>query len=575
MGLIYVVAPKPTMNVRANQKVLRLLAGAFVSTAFLLSPASLRAADVYKADQANVYSDGGSWVGSSAPLATDVAVWDNNNTVVSAANLTNVLGAPVSWQGMRLATISAPVQITADANALTLGSAGIDMSAASQNLYINTPVTVGAVQNWNVASGRTLTAAGAVAISSGLTVNGAGNVVLGAANTGSGGVTLSSGTLTLNNAASAGVSTTLTLNGGTLALNADPSSGINVAIGGPVQLVMGANRVLGGNSSSTTISGAGTLTFSGLTSGRVFTFSGNMSGFTGTVDLGANGGQFRFNSGGGNNALGNASATFNLGSSTGSLVNRNGGVTISLGALSGGSSTTLSGRSNGSGSTSTTYSIGGLGVDTTFAGIIANGGDNNGVIINKVGGGKLTLTGTSTYTGATSVNAGTLQVDGNLNGAGVVTVGASGKLAGIGKLTGASTVNGELAPGDSGIGTLNFVNALNLAGLTTMEIDAGSLTSDLVNDTSGTVNFGGTLTVQNLSGTLAVGESFNIFDGALAGSFATINLPSLADPGLQWDLSQLSSTGVISVQPVPEPAAVALFGLAGLLSVGRILRRKS
>jgi autotransporter-associated beta strand protein len=300
-----------------------------------------------------------------------------------------------------------------------------------------------------------------------------------------------------------------------------------------------------------------------------------MSGFTGTVDLGANGGQLRFNSGGGNPALGNASATFNLGTSTGSLINRNGGVTIALGALSGGSSTTLSGRSNGSGSTSTTYSIGGLGVDTVFQGTIANGGDNSGVNINKVGGGKLTLTGTSTYSGTTTVTAGTLQVDGALNGAGAATVGASGKLAGVGTITGATTVNGEVAPGDSGIGTLTFKSALNLAGTTTMEINRGaSQNADLINDLSGTITLGGTLTIANVGGDLALGDSFDLFEGSIAGSFASIVPPSLTDPTLQWDLSQLGSTGIISVAAVPEPTAVALLALGGLMVAGRIRRRR-
>jgi len=539
-----------------------ICAGLFVS-------GPVKAGDVFKDNNANNLTDPLSWVGGlAAPTAPDVGVWDST---VTAAN-TTVLGADASWGGIRIANPGGLVTINAG-NTLTLGSSGATLSA--QSLTLNNAVTVGAAQNWNVASGYTLTAAGAVAINNPLTVNGSGTVSLSAANTGSGGVTLSSGTLSLGNANSAGVSTTLTANGGTLALGADTASTINLIFGGPVLISIGGNRVVGGNSSTPTIGGNGYLTFSGLSSGRTFTFAASMAGFTGTVDLGANNGAFRFNSGGGNYARGNVGATFNLGTGTGSLNNRNGGnLTYDLGALIGGSGTTLSGRSSGSGATSSTYSIGALGTDTIFAGTIQNGGDNNGVNIVKVGAGKLTLSGTSTYSGTTMINAGTLQVDGNLNGAGIVTVGALGTLQGIGKITGSTTVNGQVAPGDS-IGTLTFNNGLTLAGLTTMEIDRNaSQNADLLN-VLGTLTCGGTLTVVNDGANLLQGDSFNLFDGTIAAStFAAINLPSLSDPGLEWDLSQLYTTGIISVQEIPEPATFALLGIGGLLTAWQIRRRK-
>jgi fibronectin-binding autotransporter adhesin len=551
------------MIMRTN--MIRPATGCFlIGLLSLMFISQAHAGDVFKADSVNLYNDGLSWVGGIAPLASDVGVWDNNNTSVSAANLTNLLGADLSWQGMRIATVSAPVQVSAGNN-LTLGSAGIDMSAAAQNLALSNTVTIGAAQSWNAASGRTIAAGGAVAINNLLTVNGAGNVILGAANTGSGGVTLNSGTLTLNAAASSGVATTLTLNGGTLALNADPSSGININIGGPVLVTIGGNRVMGGNSASTTIGGSGTLTFSGLSSGRVFTFSGTMSGFTGTVDLGANGGQFRFNSGGGNPALGNAGAAFNLGTSTGSMVNRNGGITISLGSLSGGSTTTLSGRSNGSGATSTTYSIGGLGTDSVFAGTIANGGDTSGVNLIKVGAGKLTLSGANNSAGTTTVNAGTLQVDGTFSGVGTVTVGASGKLMGNGTINGATTVSGEIAPGAS-IGTLTFSNSLVLAGLTTLEIDRNNTQNADLLKVQGLLTLGGTLTVTNIGANLVGGETFNLLDwGSVSSSFAITNLPALDNPALTWDLSQWDTSGILSVVPEPSSVALALIGGAALL----------
>ena len=46
-------------------------------------------------------------------------------------------------------------------------------------------------------------------------------------------------------------------------------------------------------------------------------------------------------------------------------------------------------------------------LSTTFSGTLQNGGGT--VALTKSGTGTLTLSGTNTYTGATTVNAGTLQ----------------------------------------------------------------------------------------------------------------------------------------------------------------------
>ena len=544
--------------------------GGTLLCSLLITSSPAKAGDVTKENNTDNLNLTTSWTGLAVPGSGDVAVWDST---VTAAN-TTLLGADASWAGIRIADPTGLVTINAG-NTLALGTSGIYMNSATADLTLNNAVTLAGAQSWNVGSGRTLTAAGAVAINSALSKDGTGNLILSTANTGSGGVTLNSGTLTLNNANSAGVSSTLTLNGGTLALGADTASTINIVFGGPVLISMGANRVIGGNSSTPTISGNGTLTFSGLSSGRTFTFAASMSGFTGTVDLGANNGAFRFNSGGGNYATGNAGATFNLGTGTGSLNNRNGGnLTYNLGALIGGSGTTMQGRSSGSGATSSTYSIGALGTDTTFAGTIINGGDNNGVNIVKVGAGKLTLSGNSTYTGTTIVSAGTLQADGNLAGAGAVTVQANGKLMGNGRINGATTVNGEIAPGAS-IGTLTFSSALTLAGLTTMELDRNNAqNADLINDVGSGISFGGTLTVNNIGAALELGDAFNLFDGTLSSTFTTINLPTL-DTGLQWDQSQLYGTGIIDVVAVPEPATFALLGIGGLFAAWQIRRRKA
>ena len=71
----------------------------------------------------------------------------------------------------------------------------------------------------------------------------------------------------------------------------------------------------------------------------------------------------------------------------------------------------------------------------------------------KSGPGTLVLSGNHSYTGATSVSAGTLCLTGSLPAGGGVTVAANGTLSGGGLVMGDVEVSGTLAPGH-GIGTL-------------------------------------------------------------------------------------------------------------------------
>ena len=103
----------------------------------------------------------------------------------------------------------------------------------------------------------------------------------------------------------------------------------------------------------------------------------------------------------------------------------------------------------------------------TLAGPIGGAGS-----IAKVGTGNLVLTGASTYTGATNVNAGTLSVDGSLGNT-AVTVASGATLGGTGSIAGAVTIadGGILAPGNS-VGTLS-VGALNLNDASILNWDLG------------------------------------------------------------------------------------------------------
>ncbi len=51
--------------------------------------------------------------------------------------------------------------------------------------------------------------------------------------------------------------------------------------------------------------------------------------------------------------------------------------------------------------------------------------------------------------------------------------------------------------------------------------------------------------------TPAAGQSFDILDGTLSGTFSSVSLPSLPS-GLMWNTSKLYTTGVLSVQIVGD-----------------------
>lgn len=385
-----------------------------------------------------------------------------------------------------------------------------------------------------------------------LTKAGSGTLVLANANSHAGGTVVSNGVLQINNASSLGA-------GGFTNIGATLKIGAAMTVSNVVDFE--GNCAVDLNNSSGDIALNGAWTGSGAVTvlnqpnaARTFTVGGNgygggtFTGFSGTLNMGTNSAFLRFNDGGGSPNLGSPNMTLDLGTASATLLARNGGITIDIGTLRGGPATRVMGRGTGTAGT-ITYSIGALGIDSTFAGTITNNASD--VAVTKVGTGKLTLSGTNTYTGATSMNGGELQVNGAIVSS-TISVG-SGVLSGSGWIGGPTAVYTLLAPGSGGIGTLTFSN--------TLTIDVGSTNNFVVTSSGGAsnhVSVVGTLGVNSsvihiTSGSALAAGTYNLFTyGSISGSFdptpvfdvAPTGTPSIVDNGLgQINLVIASSSG--------------------------------
>ncbi len=174
----------------------------------------------------------------------------------------------------------------------------------------------------------------------------------------------------------------------------------------------------------------------------------------------------------------------------------------------------------------------------------------------KSGAGIMALSGANTYSGPTTVSAGTLLVNGSI-GTNTVTVAAGATLAGTGVINGVTTIQngGTFAPGAGGIGRLTVSNSLTLAGNSTarMEISRnGGVPTNDVALVSGALTQNGALVVTNIgTNALAAGDSFTLFKaGGYTGAFMNLTLPALTN-GLVWNTGSLATNGTISIQVLP------------------------
>lgn len=240
--------------------------------------------------------------------------------------------------------------------------------------------------------------------------------------------------------------------------------------------------------------------------------------------------------------------------------------TYSFGALSGVSGTELRCSHIKTAGGKITWIIGGLGTDEEFKGVI-NGGVTHAsrkgtTNIVKVGDGYWRLTNTNKYFGTTTVNGGTLIVNGVHTGDKDVstyvapkdyTINEGGTLAGKGSIEAIVTVKsgGMLTPGDFGIGTLTIKSATTLASGSTLiiDVDRKKKTNDKLT-VSGKLTIAGDLNIDLIDGEFVNGDAMTILSAtSYSGQFANIN-PEKPGEGLFWDKSSLYTSGILRVTDV-------------------------
>jgi fibronectin-binding autotransporter adhesin len=411
-------------------------------------------------------------------------------------------------------TITTSVNTTIGSSVVLSGTAGFTKQGTGTLLLNTTSSSL---------SGEIYVKAGTLAIGQ----NGSTSAV-----TGSGGITLA--------------------NGSTFSL---ASTGVNFP-GNNLTLESGAHTYLSSASISNGFAGNvygpsdATLELNSIVSFNV-TGSQQFGNFNGTVKV-PSGSQLRFSATTtGANGNGGANTTFDVDGIVNTR-NRANAAGVAIGALTG--SGQLQGQTNTAASY-VLYKVGSKNIDSTFAGTFVNGA-NGPAYLEKVGSGKLTLTGDSPATGNVTVTTGTLAL-GNGGSTGSFATSALSVASGAnlllnrdGTLNLAAVISGAGRIAQQGPGTTvlsgnnTFTAGIEISGGTLQISSDGNL-----GGSSGGIAFTGTGTLASSASSLALSRATSIASGARGTLAVTTAGSSLTQDGIISGAGALgiSGSGIISL----------------------------
>ncbi|SIT49909.1 Outer membrane autotransporter barrel domain protein (fragment) [Paraburkholderia piptadeniae] len=461
-------------------------------------------------------------------------------------NESGLVNAPYS-NGAFAIFVGAPGTVTVDTSLGAVQAAGMQFGVDGYNIVGNpltltggaTPATGSVIRvgdGTRAGAGYTATIAAPVHGSATLVKSDLGTLVLSGANTYTGGTQINGGTLQVSQDANLGASGgALGLDGGALHTTQSFGTLRNTTLepgGGTFDTDAGTTLAMGdGVSAAGMIGGAGGLVKTGggtLALAADNTYTGGTTIEAGTLQLGAgtatgsiagdvtDNGTLAFNRAdtftfGG--IVSGAGALAQTGSGTTVLTAANtytGGTTISAGGLqlgNGGASGSIVGNVTDNGSLTFNRSD-----SFSFGGAISGTGS-----VTQSGTGTTDLSAANSYTGATTVNAGALYIDGDQSLAtgtttvGAATLGGAGTIGGSVNIAGNGSAGGTLSPGtrSTAPGTLTINGNLSLASNSSLDYRFGAANTvggafnDLTN-VGGNLTLGGTLNV-----TLSPGGSFD------------------------------------------------------------------
>jgi len=548
-----------------NGGILRLGNGAAVPLASVITVASGATFDV------NANNQGGRNVliisGTGAAGQLGAIVNTNGAAEGSVGDVTLAGDASVGTSGGKLdfyGAITGPYTLTATAgNAVDVRT--LNALSGLTGFVINTPVIVEASQSWS--GPYTVNASGALGGFQSITISGA-----------------------------------VTLNGGTLYANGN--SGNTTTFAGPITVqtasTIGSTAITSGSTAggnnvtvSGTISGPGAITFGGnktttLTATNAYTGGSTITG--GIVVAGATDSL-------GTGGLLMKGGTFNLNGFDTTVANLSSTVTTAV--------------IQNSASLPATLTVGSDNTSTTYTSTLIDG-SGGALSLVKTGNGALTLSGANTYTGSTTVNAGTLAVSGSITSPATVN---AGKLIVSGSLNGSVVVNGGVLGGNgtltgdvsvgTGLGALSSAvvapgggnpsgpsQLLSINGMLSLansdaafqfRLDSGNVGNSDFLMVQGLLILSGepVLTGFDLENTiLPAGQQYLIAaaQGGIIGTFANVPQNGLLQVGNNMFTVDYTVNGgtEIAITSVPEPGSlVSLFGGCGmLLGLLRVRRRR-